>query len=93
MTTIAGARDRGAASPAVRRNWVTATLVLASMIYSIDWTIAAVALPHMQGTFSTTQDQVSWVLTSYIVARLPRAALDVDDQPRQGSDRRGGYCW
>ena len=52
----------------VQRNWVTATLVLASMIYSIDWTIAAVALPHMQGTFSATQDQISWVLTSYIVA-------------------------
>ena len=38
------------------------------MIYSIDWTIAAVALPHMQGAFSATQDQISWVLTSYIVA-------------------------
>ena len=37
------------------------------MIYSIDWTIAAVALPHMQGTFSATQDQISWVMTSYIV--------------------------
>ena len=60
---------QGAAGEAVvRRRWVTATLVLASMIYSIDWTIAAVALPHMQGTFSATQDQVSWVLTSYIVA-------------------------
>jgi len=64
MIALAGAADR----EPVRRRWVTATLVLASMIYSIDWTIAAVALPHMQGTFSATQDQVSWVLTSYIVA-------------------------
>jgi DHA2 family multidrug resistance protein len=63
------ARPRAAApGELVHRNWVTATLVLASMIYSIDWTIAAVALPHMQGTFSVTQDQISWVLTSYIVA-------------------------
>jgi MFS transporter, DHA2 family, multidrug resistance protein len=68
MTALAGARAVTASGEAVRRNWVTATLVLASMIYSIDWTIAAVALPHMQGTFSATQDQVSWVLTSYIVA-------------------------
>jgi DHA2 family multidrug resistance protein len=68
MTVIAGAGDHAAARAAVRRNWVTATLVLASMIYSIDWTIAAVALPHMQGAFSATQDQISWVLTSYIVA-------------------------
>ena len=62
--TIAGAGP----GEVVHRRWVTATLVLASMIYSIDWTIAAVALPHMQGTFSATQDQISWVLTSYIVA-------------------------
>lgn len=46
---------------------VTATVMLASMIYAIDWTIAAVALPHMQGSFSATQDQVSWVITSYLV--------------------------
>jgi len=49
------------------RGLITATAILASMIYSIDWTIAAVALPHMQGTFSASQDQISWVMTSYIV--------------------------
>jgi MFS transporter, DHA2 family, multidrug resistance protein len=64
VTSASGADQ----APVVRRGWVTGTLVLASMIYSIDWTIAAVALPHMQGTFSATQDQISWVLTSYIVA-------------------------
>ena len=42
--------------------------MLASLLYSIDWTIAAVALPHMQGTFSATQDQTGWIITSYIVA-------------------------
>ena len=42
--------------------------MLAALLYSIDWTIAAVALPHMQGTFSATPDQISWVITSYIVA-------------------------
>ncbi len=55
------------AQPKPHRTLITATAVLASMIYSIDWTIAAVALPHMQGTFSATQDQISWVMTSYIV--------------------------
>ena len=48
------------------RGLLAASVVLASLIYAIDWTIAAVALPHMQGTFSATQDQVSWVLTLYI---------------------------
>ena len=47
---------------------ITASVGLASFLYSIDWTIAAVALPHMRGTFSATQDQIAWVITSYIVA-------------------------
>jgi DHA2 family multidrug resistance protein len=50
-----------------KRLAITVTVMLASSMYALDWTIAAVALPHMQGTFSVTQDQISWVLTSYIV--------------------------
>jgi DHA2 family multidrug resistance protein len=46
---------------------ITVTVMLASGLYALDWTIATVALPHMQGTFSATQDQVSWVITSYLV--------------------------
>jgi DHA2 family multidrug resistance protein len=47
---------------------ITGSVMLASFLYSVDWTIAVVALPHMQGAFSATQDQISWVITSYIVA-------------------------
>jgi DHA2 family multidrug resistance protein len=47
---------------------ITASVGLASFLYSVDWTIAAVALPHMQGTFSATPDQIAWIITSYIVA-------------------------
>lgn len=53
---------------APRRAMITLTLMLATIIYALDMTIANVALPHMQGSFSTTQDQISWVITSYIVA-------------------------
>lgn len=67
MSTALKAAGAAAERP-IHRGLVTGTLVLSSMIYSIDWTIAAVALPHMQGTFSATVDQISWVLTSYIVA-------------------------
>jgi len=35
---------------------------------ALDTTIANVALPYMQGTLSASQDQINWVLTSYIVA-------------------------
>lgn len=41
--------------------------VLATLLYTIDTTIATVALPHMQGSLQATQDQIAWVLTSYIV--------------------------
>lgn len=40
---------------------------LATMLYSIDSTIVNVALPHMQGSLQITQDQSSWIVTSYIV--------------------------
>lgn len=55
-------------NPAKHPALITASVGLASFLYSVDWTIAAVALPHMQGTFSATQDQIAWVITSYIVA-------------------------
>jgi DHA2 family multidrug resistance protein len=47
---------------------VTITLMLASVMQALDGTIANVALPHIQGSLSATQDQMTWVLTSYIIA-------------------------
>jgi DHA2 family multidrug resistance protein len=47
---------------------ITATVMLASILQALDNTIANVALPRMQGSLSATQDQMTWVLTSYIVA-------------------------
>lgn len=58
----------GVAVPARHPTLASASVILATVLYSIDWTIAAVALPHMRGAFSATQDQISWVITSYIVA-------------------------
>ncbi|MEZ5556924.1 MAG: DHA2 family efflux MFS transporter permease subunit [Pseudomonadales bacterium] len=51
-----------------RHALMMASIMLATVIYSLDSTIAAVVLPHMQGSFSATQEQVAWVLTSYIVS-------------------------
>jgi DHA2 family multidrug resistance protein len=42
--------------------------MLATIMQALDTTIANVALPHMQGSLGATYDQISWVLTSYIVA-------------------------
>lgn len=40
----------------------------ATVMQVLDTTIVNVALPHMQGELSATPDQISWVLTSYMVA-------------------------
>src|SRR6185437_1613337 len=54
--------------PGLRRNMVTACTMTATIMQALDTTIANVALPYMQGTLSASQDQINWVLTSYIVA-------------------------
>ena len=52
---------------ALNRGWITVCIMLATIMQVVDTTIVNVALPHMQGSMSATQDQISWVLTSYIV--------------------------
>ena len=47
---------------------ITGALMLATLMSTLDSTIANVALPNMQGSLSASQDQVIWVLTSYILA-------------------------
>src|ERR1700758_4934959 len=47
---------------------ITASLMLATFMQGVDTTITNVALPHMQGSLSASQDQIAWVVTSYIVA-------------------------
>ncbi len=42
--------------------------MLATIMQVLDTSIANVALPHMQGSLSASQEEISWVLTSYIVA-------------------------
>src|ERR1700748_3364293 len=47
---------------------ITGALMLATLMNTLDQTIANVALPHIQGSVSAAQDQITWVLTSYIIA-------------------------
>ena len=52
----------------LNRPMITLSIMLATIMQTLDSTIANVALPHMQGTLSASQDQIAWVLTAYIVA-------------------------
>ncbi|MBS0438637.1 MAG: DHA2 family efflux MFS transporter permease subunit [Proteobacteria bacterium] len=50
------------------RALLVVSVMLATLMQALDTTIANVALPNMQGSLSATQDEIAWVLTSYIVA-------------------------
>ncbi len=52
----------------LNRRMITLSIMAATIMQTLDGTIANVALPHMQGALSASQDQIAWVLTAYIVA-------------------------
>jgi DHA2 family multidrug resistance protein len=71
MSSAAAGSSGAASAPAGHVGHVgaiTVCVMLATIMQALDTTIANVALPHMQGSLSATQDQIAWVLTSYIVA-------------------------
>jgi MFS transporter, DHA2 family, multidrug resistance protein len=54
---------------APRNPWLIAIAVmLATFMEVLDTSIAAVALPYIAGSLSATNDEATWVLTSYLVA-------------------------
>ncbi len=50
------------------RGIITLCCMVGTLMQALDSTIANVALPYMQGSLSATYDQITWVLTSYIIA-------------------------
>src|SRR6267378_3781906 len=49
--------------------WLVALAVmLGTTLEVLDSSIVNVSLPHMQGTFAASVDEITWVLTSYLVA-------------------------
>jgi len=47
---------------------ITITVMLPAIMEIIDTSVANVALPHMQGSLNAGTDEVTWVLTSYLVS-------------------------
>jgi MFS transporter, DHA2 family, multidrug resistance protein len=60
---------QSAPSSSQRNPWLVAIAVmLATFMEVLDTSIAAVALPYIAGSLSATNDEATWVLTSYLVA-------------------------
>jgi DHA2 family multidrug resistance protein len=67
-TTIAGAGGMSLSRP-VSSPWLIAvSVMLATFMEVLDTSIASVALPYIAGSLSATNDEATWVLTSYLVA-------------------------
>ena len=61
--------EQASSAPAVSNPWLVAIAVmLATFMEVLDTSIAAVALPYIAGSLSATNDEATWVLTSYLVA-------------------------
>lgn len=66
--SLSGRAPASETNLSLNRILVTVCAMLATLMQALDSTIANVALPYMQGSLSATSDQITWVLTSYIVA-------------------------
>lgn len=65
---IPAAAEPEARPEGVRLRLITIALILAPLIQVFDTSLLSIALRQMQGSLSATQDQVAWVLTSYLIA-------------------------
>ena len=51
----------------LRQMAIVLTVTLATGDYAFTWNSVTVALPHMQGAFSATIDQVAWVMIAFVI--------------------------
>jgi DHA2 family multidrug resistance protein len=58
----------GATQKVPHRALITLCVMLGNLMQSLDSTIANVSLPYMQGSLSTSAEEITWVLTSYVIA-------------------------
>jgi len=69
MSAAATGALRPAANSAAVNPWLIAILVaFASFMENLDTTIANVALPYIAGGLGVSEDEASWVITTYLVA-------------------------
>ncbi|MCX7377297.1 MAG: DHA2 family efflux MFS transporter permease subunit [Alphaproteobacteria bacterium] len=54
--------------PVPNRTLITVSVMMGNLMQALDSSIANVSLPHMQGALASTSDEITWVLTSYVIA-------------------------
>src|SRR5579863_3404635 len=66
--TVAGTGGLTVSKPAISPWLIAVSVMLATFMEVLDTSIASVALPYIAGSLSATNDEATWVLTSYLVA-------------------------
>jgi len=65
LVSAVGGRDQ----PAGANRWlITASVLFGSMMGAIDTSVVNVALAHIQSTYGVTTQEVTWVITSYLIS-------------------------
>src|SRR5277367_4134232 len=67
-TTVAGTQGVTVSRPVSSPWMIAVSVVLPTFMEVLDTSIASVALPYIAGSLSATNDEATWVLTSYLVA-------------------------
>jgi len=78
MTGSAASHDEREWRPSANPWLIAVTVTMAAFMEVLDTTIVNVALPHIAGTLSSSYDEATWTLTSYLVANsivLPISAF------------------
>lgn len=65
--SVTQAPEINIAKSGVPRGLISITVMLTTIMVILDMTIVNVALPDMMGALGATSEQITWVLTSYIV--------------------------
>jgi MFS transporter, DHA2 family, multidrug resistance protein len=69
LPTDAGRQLPGSHAAEAARKWIiAASVILCAALEVLDSSIVNVALPHMQGSFAAGVDEITWVVTTYLVA-------------------------
>ena len=68
MSDAAGTSDDASWKPRFNPWLIAISVTLAAFMEILDTTIVNVALPHIAGTLSVSNDEATWALTSYLVA-------------------------
>ncbi len=69
-TAAASQPRRDVVEYGARRTFIVVAVILAAMLEIIDTTIVNVALPYIQGNIGASQDEGTFIVTSYIVANV-----------------------